>query len=268
MNFLCIESLCPQKTHNRTLLFGRTRLKHGRHFDYWIQPPNMRMRVCYLHCHETGMCCYLVIHIENLLHPLQLFYFHLWPVYWPSQFLHLYSTGLFPMNLNSGRLHKKHSVGTWKLRPISASAWRLRKAKTTCVEMANRRTYRIRTDISSESGKQNTEVVWGFPNNVLLLACRGKTMLSASHGFGQGPVLKKINSWINGDINHITYNLYKRVSPYKNTLAFITKIIQLILLILKIIWSPEVDSVVKFSDISTFRQLAVVWRVLRRVSLI
>jgi hypothetical protein len=25
--------------------------------------------------------CYLVIHIENLLHPLQLFYFHLWPIY-------------------------------------------------------------------------------------------------------------------------------------------------------------------------------------------
>jgi hypothetical protein len=33
----------------------------------------MRMRVCYL-----------VIHIETLLRPLHLFYFHLWPIYWLS----------------------------------------------------------------------------------------------------------------------------------------------------------------------------------------
>jgi hypothetical protein len=26
--------------------------------------------VCYLDCHEAGLCCYLVIHIVNLLHPL------------------------------------------------------------------------------------------------------------------------------------------------------------------------------------------------------
>jgi hypothetical protein len=43
----------------------------------------MRMRVCYLYCHEGGLCCYLVKHIENLLLRLQLFYFHLWPIYWP-----------------------------------------------------------------------------------------------------------------------------------------------------------------------------------------
>jgi hypothetical protein len=30
------------------LLFGSTLLKHGRHFNYRIQPPKMRMRVCYL----------------------------------------------------------------------------------------------------------------------------------------------------------------------------------------------------------------------------
>jgi hypothetical protein len=83
-NILYIESLCPQKTHNRTLLFGNTLLKHGRHFDYWNQPLNMRMRVCYIDYHEAGLCCYLVIHIENLLHPLQLFYFHLWSIYWFS----------------------------------------------------------------------------------------------------------------------------------------------------------------------------------------
>jgi hypothetical protein len=63
------------------LLFGSTLLKHGRQFDYWYQPLNMRMRVCYLDCHEAGLCCYLVKHIENLLRPLQLFYFHLWPIY-------------------------------------------------------------------------------------------------------------------------------------------------------------------------------------------
>jgi hypothetical protein len=40
-------------------------LKHGRHFDYWCQPLNMRMRVCYLDCHDAGLCCYLVIQIET-----------------------------------------------------------------------------------------------------------------------------------------------------------------------------------------------------------
>jgi hypothetical protein len=42
----------------------------------------MRVRFSYLDCHEAGLCCYLAIHIENLLHPLQLFYFHLRPIYW------------------------------------------------------------------------------------------------------------------------------------------------------------------------------------------
>jgi hypothetical protein len=41
----------------------------------------MRMRVLYLHCHEAGLCCYLAIHVENLLRTLQLFYFHLLPIY-------------------------------------------------------------------------------------------------------------------------------------------------------------------------------------------
>jgi hypothetical protein len=92
MNIPCIESFCPQKTHNRTLLFGGTLHKHGRHFDYWNQPLNLRMRVWYLDYHEAALCCYLVIHIENLLHPLQLFYFHLWPVYWLSLVCNLCSS--------------------------------------------------------------------------------------------------------------------------------------------------------------------------------
>jgi hypothetical protein len=85
MNILCIESFFSQKKpHNRTLLFASILLKYGRHFDYWKQPLNMRMRVCYLFCHEAGLCCYLVIHTENLLNPLQLFYVHLRSIYWLS----------------------------------------------------------------------------------------------------------------------------------------------------------------------------------------
>jgi hypothetical protein len=76
MNIHYTESFCPQKTYKRTLLFGNI-LKHDGHFDYWNQPLNMRMLVCYLNCHEAGLCCYLVIHIENLLRPLHLFYSHL-----------------------------------------------------------------------------------------------------------------------------------------------------------------------------------------------
>jgi hypothetical protein len=52
--------------HKRTLLFGSTPFKHGDQFDYRNRPMNMRMRVCHLDCHEGGLCCYLVIHIENL----------------------------------------------------------------------------------------------------------------------------------------------------------------------------------------------------------
>jgi hypothetical protein len=53
MNILSIESFCPQKMHKRTLLFGSICLKHGLHFDYWNQPLNMRMRVCYLDYQEV-----------------------------------------------------------------------------------------------------------------------------------------------------------------------------------------------------------------------
>jgi hypothetical protein len=34
INIPCIESFCPQKTHNTTLLFGGILLKHSHHFDY------------------------------------------------------------------------------------------------------------------------------------------------------------------------------------------------------------------------------------------
>jgi hypothetical protein len=90
-----------QKTHNRTLLFGRILLKHGRHFDYANQPLTMRMCICYLHCHEAGRWWYLVIHIKNLLRTLQLLYFHLWPIYWLIFILSTHlrlglPSGLFP----------------------------------------------------------------------------------------------------------------------------------------------------------------------------
>jgi hypothetical protein len=84
MNVLCVQSFCPQKPHNRTLLFSNTLLKHCRHFDYWNQPLNMWMRLCNLDYHEDGLCCSLVIQTENQFRPLQLSYFHLWPNYWLS----------------------------------------------------------------------------------------------------------------------------------------------------------------------------------------
>jgi hypothetical protein len=76
------------------LLFGSILLKHGRHFDYWNRTLIMGMRVCYLECHEAGLCCYLVLHVRDLLRPLQLFYFRLWPTYWLS-FLYLKREVLF-----------------------------------------------------------------------------------------------------------------------------------------------------------------------------
>jgi hypothetical protein len=72
-----------KRIHNRTLLFGSSGLKLGRHFDYWNQPLNMCMRVCYLSWSWTVLLP-SDTHIENLLRPLQLFYFHLCPVDWLS----------------------------------------------------------------------------------------------------------------------------------------------------------------------------------------
>jgi hypothetical protein len=36
----------------------------------------MHMRVCYVDCHEAGLCCYLLIHMENIIPPSLQFYFH------------------------------------------------------------------------------------------------------------------------------------------------------------------------------------------------
>jgi hypothetical protein len=72
-----------KKTHNRTLLFGSI---HSSRVAIMTTETSLWTCacVCYLHYHEAGLCCYLVIQIENLFHPLQLFYFHLCPIYWLS----------------------------------------------------------------------------------------------------------------------------------------------------------------------------------------
>jgi hypothetical protein len=64
--YLYIEFFYTDKTQNRKLLFGSTPLQHGRHFDNWNQPLNMRMRACYLYCHAAGLCCDLVIHRKTI----------------------------------------------------------------------------------------------------------------------------------------------------------------------------------------------------------
>jgi hypothetical protein len=42
-------------------------LKHGHHFDCFKQPLNMHMHLCHLDFHEARLCCYLEIHIENII---------------------------------------------------------------------------------------------------------------------------------------------------------------------------------------------------------
>jgi hypothetical protein len=68
MDILCTEFFCLQKKkQNRTLLCGSTLLKHGRHLDHWNQPLNMRIHICYLDCHEVGLCCCLVTYIKPIV---------------------------------------------------------------------------------------------------------------------------------------------------------------------------------------------------------
>jgi hypothetical protein len=71
--------LPPKKRINNTAFYS-TFLMHGRHFDYWNYLLNMRMRACDLGHLEAELCCCLVIRIENLWSPLQLFYFQLCPL--------------------------------------------------------------------------------------------------------------------------------------------------------------------------------------------
>jgi hypothetical protein len=81
MNMLYIEPFFPQKpTTERcssTVRSSRTVAILTTETSIWT----WRMRFCYLDCFEAGLCCYLLLHIENLLYPLQQFYFRLWPTY-------------------------------------------------------------------------------------------------------------------------------------------------------------------------------------------
>jgi hypothetical protein len=120
MNTICCESFSPQKTHKRTLLFGSILLKHGRRCDYWNKPLNMRMRVCYLDSKEAGLCCCLVMQMENLLRPLQLLYFHCWRIYWPSHLYKKMMRMMYPFfnlwEITEGKIpYRNTSRGTSKL---------------------------------------------------------------------------------------------------------------------------------------------------------
>jgi hypothetical protein len=81
-DILFIVFFYPQKERTIEHCSSVVHTKHGRYFEYWNQPLSIRMCICYIDSQEAGLCCYLVIHIENLLRPLRLFYFHLWPIYW------------------------------------------------------------------------------------------------------------------------------------------------------------------------------------------
>jgi hypothetical protein len=79
---LCVESFCPQQkfTTERCSLAIYTSilspfclLKSAS--EYALAHQLLRL--------SWNWSCYLMMHIGNLLCPLQLFYFHLWPIYWP-----------------------------------------------------------------------------------------------------------------------------------------------------------------------------------------
>jgi hypothetical protein len=83
MNILCIESF-TQKTRIRERCSSVVHASSTVEILTYETSLWTCARVCYLNCHETGLYYYLMIHIGNLLHLLQLFYFHLWPTYWLS----------------------------------------------------------------------------------------------------------------------------------------------------------------------------------------
>jgi hypothetical protein len=67
-----IESLCPQRANAQAWS------------PFWL----LKLASKHAHAHLLPilpwLCCYLVIHIENALLPLQLFHFHLFPIQWLS----------------------------------------------------------------------------------------------------------------------------------------------------------------------------------------
>jgi hypothetical protein len=84
MNILYIESFSPQKTHSRMLIFGIIHLLARLPFCL-LKPASEHVHARLLpKLSWSWTVLLLVIHIENLLCLLQLFYFHLWPIYWLS----------------------------------------------------------------------------------------------------------------------------------------------------------------------------------------
>jgi hypothetical protein len=87
MYILCIESFCSERPHKQrwsSIVYSSSRVTTlTTKTSLWT----WACESATVDCHEAGLCCYLVIHMENLLRPLQLLYFHLWPTSstdWPS----------------------------------------------------------------------------------------------------------------------------------------------------------------------------------------
>lgn len=70
-----------------------------------------------------------------------------------------WAIGLIVINSNSGRLHEKHTGGTWNLGTFSKFPWRQKKTRKTYAEIDGRRTFRIPAS-SPATGKyeRSTEV--------------------------------------------------------------------------------------------------------------
>jgi hypothetical protein len=72
-NILFIESSCPQK---RTTKLCSSVVQSSSTVDILTTETSLWTYASYLDVHDARLCCYLVIHTEILLLPLQLFYFH------------------------------------------------------------------------------------------------------------------------------------------------------------------------------------------------
>jgi hypothetical protein len=61
VNIPSIGSFCPQESTTQRCSW----VVHSSRIVAILNTETMHMRVCYLDCHEAGLCCYLVIHIET-----------------------------------------------------------------------------------------------------------------------------------------------------------------------------------------------------------
>jgi hypothetical protein len=86
MNILCIESSCPQKTNAKQNAASRLYSPQVRSPIWLLKPASEHAYAPLLPRLSWSWSVLLPrdIYIENLLRSLQLFHFHLWPVYWLS----------------------------------------------------------------------------------------------------------------------------------------------------------------------------------------